>query len=233
MDGFLLKLKTKKIYNVVVRNIKLFFSLPHLMITLFVMILSALSLLLSIDLRVVAPFASSVLSNVFAGLITGIVLCLISSVKAISVYKTECIIIWLRELNSEFLSFNQLHHKMMFDKKEDFESDDKYYDFIYDVLCAGACVTTKISQGQFDVSLPFNPYKYCKRHFKYDAITILKKNEETREKILDINTATITKNELRIIFDDMENSLFELNANALSKIKELEAKKKALSSSLI
>lgn len=217
----------------VVRNIKLFFGLPHLMITLFVIFLSALSLLLSIDLRVVAPFASSVLSNVFAGLITGIVLCLISSVKAISVYKTERIISWLHELNSEFLGFNNLHHKMIFDKKEDFESDDKYYDFIYDVLCAGACVTTKISQGQFDVSLSFNPYKYCKRHFKYDAIVFLKKNEEIRENVLDINGSTITQTELRRIFEEMENSLFELNGKTIDKIKELEAKKKALSSSLI
>lgn len=233
MNGFLLNLKFKRICKAVVRNIKLFFSLPHLIITLAIIILAIITLLFSIDLHISAPFASSVLSNVFAGLVTGVVLCLISSVKAVSLYKTERIITWLKELNSEFLNFNKLHHQMLFDKKDNFESDDKYYDFIYDVLCAGNCVTTKISQGQFDVSLPFNSYKYCKRHLKYDAIAFLKKNEKIREIVLDINSATITQQELRKIFNDMENSLFELNGRAISKIKELEAKKKVLSSSLI
>ena len=48
---------------------------------------------------------------------------------------------------------------------------------------------------------------------------------------LDVNTTT--PKELRKTFDDMEKSLFSLNGKIIAKTRELNAKKNALSSSLV
>lgn len=233
MDKFLLKLKLKNLCKKCKRSFSLFFSLPHLLITLVVIILAVITLLISSHLQTEEPFASSVLSNVFAGLVTGIVLCIISSIKAVSLYRTERILSWLNDLHSDFLKFNELHYKLLTAPKDDYKSEKEFNDFVYDVLCAGNDITSKISQDQFDTSLPFNTYKYCKRHFKYDATIFLQENAKIREAVMNLDFNTITPKELRKTFDDMEKSLFSLNGKIIAKNRELNAKKNALSSSLV
>lgn len=233
MDKFLLKLKLKNLYKKAKRSVSLFFSLPHLLTTLVIIILAVITLLISSRLQIEEPFVSSVLSNVFAGLVTGIVVCIISSIKAVSLYRTERILSWLNDLHSDFLKFNELHHKLLTAKKEDYKSENDFNDFVYDVLCAGNDITSKISQDQFDTSLPFNTYKYCKRHFKYDAVMFLEKNAKIREAVMNLDVNTTTPKELRKTFDDMEKSLFSLSGKILTKTRELNAKKNALSSSLV
>ncbi|NLK71953.1 MAG: hypothetical protein GX285_02895 [Clostridiales bacterium] len=233
MDKFLVKLKLKSLGKKCKRSIKVFFSLPHLLITLVVIILAVITLLISSHLQEKDPFASSVLSNVFAGLVTGIVLCIISSIKAVSLYRTERILSWLDDLHSDFLKFNELHHKLLSTKKEDFNSEKEFNDFAYDVLCAGNDITSKISQNQFDTSLPFNTYKYCKRHFEYDAAIFLEENAKIREAVMNLDFNTTTQKELRKTFDAIEKSLFALNRKIIAKTRELNAKKNALSSSFV
>lgn len=233
MDKFLLKLKFKNFCKKAKRSVSLFFSLPHLLTTLVVIILAVITLLISIHLQTEEPFASSLLSNVFAGLVTGIVLCIISSIKAVSLYRTERILSWLNELHYDFLKFNELHHKLLTAKKEDYNSEKDFYDFVYDVLCVGNDITSKISQDQFDSSLPFNTYKYCKRYFKYDAVMFLEENAKIREDVMNLDFNTTTPKELRKTFNDMEKSLFSLNRKIIAKTHELNAKKNALYSSFV
>lgn len=166
MDSFLLKLKLKNIIKKIKRSIRLFFSLPHLLTTFVVVILAVITLMISSYLQTKEPFVSSVLSNVFAGLVTGIVLCVISSIKAVSLYRTERILSWLNDIHNDFLEFNKLHHKLLFIKAEDFKSENEFCDFTYDVLCVGNNIASKISQDSFDTSLPFNTYNYCKMYIK-------------------------------------------------------------------
>ena len=233
MDKFLLKLKLKSLYKNAKRSVSLFFSLPHLLTTLVVIILAVITLLISSHLQIEEPFVSSVLSNVFAGLVTGIVLCIISSIKAVSLYRTERILSWLNDLHSDFLKFDALHHTLLTAKKENYKSENDFNDFVYDVLCAGNDITSKISQDQFDTSLPFNTYKYCKRHFEYDAAMFLEENAKIREAVMNLDFYTTTPKELRKTFDDMEKSLFSLNGKIMKKNRELNAKKNALSSSFV
>lgn len=233
MDSFLLKLKLKNIIKKIKRSIRLFFSLPHLLTTFVVVILAVITLMISSYLQTKEPFVSSVLSNVFAGLVTGIVLCVISSIKAVSLYRTERILSWLNDIHNDFLEFNKLHHKLLFIKAEDFKSENEFYDFTYDVLCVGNNIASKISQDSFDTSLPFNTYNYCKRYFNYDAVVFLKENENIRESVINLDFTTVTQRELRETFYNMEKSLFSLNAKIIAKTRELNAKKNALSTSFV
>ena len=233
MDSFLLKLKLKNIIKKIKRSIRLFFSLPHLLTTFVVVILAVITLMISSYLQAKEPFVSSVLSNVFAGLVTGIVLCVISSIKVVSLYRTERILSWLNDIHNDFLEFNKLHHKLLFIKAEDFKSENEFYDFTYDVLCAGNNIASKISQDSFDTSLPFNTYNYCKRYFNYDAVVFLKENENIRECVINLDFTTVTQKELRETFYNMEKSLFSLNAKIIAKTRELNAKKNAISTSFV
>lgn len=233
MDSFLLKLKLKNIIKKIKRSIRLFFSLPHLLTTFVVVILAVITLMISSYLQTKEPFVSSVLSNVFAGLVTGIVLCVISSIKVVSLYRTERILSWINDIHNDFLEFNKLHHKLLFIKAEDFKSENEFYDFTYDVLCAGNNIASKISQDSFDTSLPFNTYNYCKRYFNYDAVVFLKENENIRECVINLDFTTVTQKELRETFYNMEKSLFSLNAKIIAKTRELNAKKNAISTSFV
>ena len=225
MDSFFIKIKIKSLLKKLLRNIRLFFSLPHLMVTLLVILVAIITLLISMKLKLTAPYASSVLSNIFAGLITGVVLCLVSSVKTVSLYRTERILNWLESINSDYLEFNKSYWNLLFNVIDNCESEDELYDCIYDVLCIGNNLSSRISQGRFDTSLPFNTYKYCKHHFKYDAVKIMEQNNDLRDIIIGVDLSKITKDNLRKLFNEMEKSLSFLNSNVLSKKRELVAKK--------
>ena len=68
-----------------------------------------------------------------------------------------------------------------------------------------------ISQGRFNRSLPFNSYKYVKKKFNYDATSFSKNNEKLREQIMMLDVRTVTNNELRDLFKDMDRQLTILN----------------------
>ena len=70
-------------------------KLPQCITVLILFILSVLSIIASKITCDINPFLSSVLSNVFAGLVTGIAICLISGIKNTFNYYTECKIAFL------------------------------------------------------------------------------------------------------------------------------------------
>ncbi len=100
---------------------------------------------------------------------------------------------YAREHNLEISE--EMHYSY---KKDDFLSREELYEFIYDVLCFGHNINVKITQSQFDKSLPFNSYyKYFKSSFNYDAIKQIKIDEELREKIMSLSIADFSKTEIR------------------------------------
>lgn len=59
-------------------------------------------------------------ANIFAGLVTGIVLSLFSTVKAFSLYKTEALIDWLNNLHNDYMNYNKMSRKILFIMKTSF-----------------------------------------------------------------------------------------------------------------
>lgn len=197
-------------------------KLPQCITVLILFILSALSIIASKITCDINPFLSSVLSNVFAGLVTGIAICLISGIKNTFNYYTECKIAFLKELHSECLKFINMYRELTSKANRQTNSDDNLFDEIYDVLCQGNNVDAMISQSQFDKAKAFNPYKFFKQDMNYDAIEHMKANETLREKVLLIDGAAISGKELVELFFDMEKNIFKLNSQILVKIKEYE-----------
>lgn len=200
------------------------FSLPHFLTVLCLLISAVISLKVSYHYRNEATFLSSVFSNIFAGLVTGIAVCLISGIKNITTYSLEGKIRWLNSVHSDCLKFNQHYREVLQKVAKDNISDEELYDEIYDVLCDGNNIAATIAQSQYDKKLAFNPYKYFLKRLKFDAVEQMKKNNETRDKVMNIDMNTLTHKQLREIFDEMEHSLFALNVAILSKIKDFEIK---------
>ena len=196
--------------------------LPHVILTVVLVILAAISIIFSRNTQQQLPFLSSVLSNVFAGLITGIAICLISGTKSIFNYKAKKTIDFLKEVHEKCLAFLNAYKEMIGRAGNLNKSRDGFYDEIYDVLCKGNYIDDIISQSQFNKTLPLNPYEYFKKTFKYDAVEQMKKNELLRDKILELNEKTVSFKELINLFSDMERNAFLLNGKVLSKIREIE-----------
>ncbi len=74
------------------RDIKLYAGLPHFWIMGIILVLSIIACTISIACMKSNPFLSSVFANIFVGLVTGIVISLISTIKSMTLYRTECLI---------------------------------------------------------------------------------------------------------------------------------------------
>ena len=135
------------------------FSLPHFLTVIILLLLATVSLMISYCFRGEATFLSSVFSNIFAGLITGFAVCLISGVKNIAAFNIEGKIKWLNGVHLDYLKFNKHYRDVLLKVGKPGISDEELYDDIYDVLCDGNNIASTIAQSQFDKTLPFNPYK--------------------------------------------------------------------------
>lgn len=168
----------------------------------------------------------------FAGLVTGVAISLISTIKSITLYRTECLIEWLDSLHKDILEYIGMYHKMVFRDQRDLD-DETFYNHIYDTLCCGNNINVVISQGMFNHSLPFNSYKYVKEKFEYDAIYCSEENEKLRNQIIALDVKTVTNNELRDLFKDMNRELHDLNSRITKHITHLKARKKAINISFM
>lgn len=213
------------------KTIKLYASLPHFWMLGIILVLAIIAYIISNLYMQSNPFLSSLFANIFAGLVTGIVISLISTVKSITLYRIECLIEWLELLHKDIKEYIGMHRKMIMKRQHDFD-DEEFYNHIYDTLCCGNNVNVTISQGQFNHSLPFDPYKYVKNTFKYDAIYYSKKNEKLREQIIGLNQ-DVTNNELRDLFKEMDRQLTILNSEIIKHITYLKARRKAINVSLM
>lgn len=205
--------------------LKSYFLLPHIWVLIIILLFSCLFLILSIYYKDVNPFVSSIYANIFAGLLTGVVLSLMSSIKAISLYRTESQIKWLDKIHNECRKFLIESKKLYFQKK--FESDVAKYDAVYDLLCLGNDISVIISQGQFNDTLPFNTYKYCKKKLNFDVIEQQDKNSLLRDDIIELESI-IDSVDCRKLFKDMDDAIFKLNSSVLDKKRQLEIKVKAI-----
>lgn len=215
------------------KNIKLFTSLPHVWILLIIVLLSVISCCISIICLQSNPFMASIFSNIFAGLVTGIVLNLVTTIKAITSYRMGCLIEWLEKLHEKILEYIEMRNKMIFKRKHDFKDDEEFYNYIYDTLCCGNNVNVIICQETFNYVLPFNSYKYIKNKFGYDARSYSEKNEDIREQIIVLDSKEVTTDQLCDLFESMDRNLRLLNMKILEHIRYLKQRRNAINISLM
>lgn len=197
-------------------------KLPQCVTVLVLFSIAVVVIVVSRTMYITRPFFSSVLSNVFAGLVTGIAICLISGIKNVFHYNTERRIVFLNQVHEKCLAFFNMHHELIAKANRQKVKNENLYNDIYDLLCAGNDIDALIAQSQFDRTQAFNPYEFFKKDMNYDAVEQMKKNESLREEILMVDETALSGKEIIELFADMDKSIFKLNSRVLAKIKEYE-----------
>lgn len=215
---------SRKIKNALIILYELF-KLPHIIVSIVLLICTVISIIVSKNTQQQFPLLSSVLANVFAGLITGIAICLISGSKNLFNYKTEKLIAFLNEVHTECLAFLNDYQAILIKVSNTNKPRDGLSKEIYDVLCKGNDIDCIISQSRYDKTLPFNSYLFFVKDMDYDAAEQRKMNDMLRERVLLINEETVTVKEFNDLFSEMQRRVWLLNKKTFSKIKELEVRK--------
>ena len=211
------KWKIKIFFKSVWRYVSFAFQLPHLVITLILLATSIICLLISLNMA--NETVSSILSNVFAGLITGIAICLISGLRSVTSYRIKGKIEWLENLYNECIDFMKMHRGLFL---LDLSNSDKVYEKTYDLICKASGINTTISQSQFNKKLCFNAIIFCKKKLNYDWEQTKNLYAEVRDKIIDLDVNTITKKELLKIFSEVDAIITKLNGAIVHKLEELK-----------
>ena len=110
--------------------------------------------------------ASSIFSNIFAGLITGFAISLMSGVKSSYTTYLEAKYSWLEETHEMLLEYLNMHNKLRSSLKLPTE---EFFDMAYDTGSRANWVNERIMQGTFDKAKWFDPPTYFSKRYGYDC----------------------------------------------------------------
>jgi prophage maintenance system killer protein len=103
--------------------------------------------------------------GIATGVISGIVLLIVTGIKNTWVYMLEEKVKWLDAVHVEILSYMGKEKAYLRFRQENTLED--CYNYVYDFGADASNINAKISQAQFSKILPFNPDKYFLK--KYDV----------------------------------------------------------------
>ena len=199
-------------------------TFPHVRIAVTIVILSVVSLVgaYSLDLWGIT-FWSSILANIFAGLITGLVLCLISGNKQVSIAKLETQSQFLEELEKRITDFQSLYNELI--KKPFVQYDDRegLFEFIYDVGAHANWINDFILQASFDETIALDPREYC-LGMGYDAFSLIDVFEELHNDLYNVDVEYPSKKEIIKYFDRVEKPIRNLRSAVYGRKKEIALK---------
>lgn len=228
------KYKIKKFLKTAKRRLQLYVGYPHLWITLIITALLIIALLVSIYLNKIGEaFWSSICANIFAGLITGLIICLVSGVKQGCVSNLKSQKAYLEELKSKLSEYIQFYSELLHKNFTKYDDSTDLFDFIYDVGSRANWVNSFIMQSTFNELLPFDGCKYCKEELSYDAESLVKEFETLHEKLYYVDIERPTKKEIIGFFSTVDHELKNLNGAVCSAIKEIDVKLETLGRTIL
>jgi len=209
------------------------FSFPHIRIAAVITILTILSLAGAWILDFCnVTFWSSVLANIFAGLITGLVLCLISGSKQIFVAKLENQKLFLNELEKLINDFQKLYNELVKKPFSQYDDNDGLFEFIYNVGSHANWINDYILQSSFDETIALDPQEYCK-HMGYDALALTNDFEELHSNLYNLDVEYPSKKEILKYFDKIGKQIRHLKMSVYNQKKEISAKLERINYTLL
>lgn len=199
--------------------------MPHAIITYVAIIVAVVLIILSGVFYANNPFVSSVLMGIATGVISGIVLLIVTGIKNTWVYMLEEKVKWLDAVHAEILSYMGKEKAYLRFRQENILED--CYNYVYDFGADASNINAKISQAQFSKILPFNPDKYFLKKFDYDTYKMAKAIQELYETISnsDESEEFLSPKNIYDLFKDLSYKMFVLNHDIL---KDIEDKKRLL-----
>ena len=189
----------KKFHSKVFKKFKLLFSIPHFWLAAIILFLALCSLFISRHYLITQPFLSSMFLNLFAGLITGLIITFLSGVKFISKYRCQTKLNWFKKIDELIVA--HLRQKRIMIGKLTGENED-FFNAAYDSSATMKYVNEHIISSVFDIALNFKPIKLLYNRFDFDLLTVEKKLESLRSYII-INAEQPQKR--RAVVDEINN----------------------------
>lgn len=217
----------RKLKQDIIPVLKIYFSFPQIRVFIVTLMLTIMSFIGAYLIK--DNFWSSICANIFAGLVTGIVLFLLTGVKQIYIARQELKYQWLKKIHDQILVFIELHRKMLLNSVEIHSTE--FEELIYDTVCAAHNVNVYIEFGERDRKLGFNTLLYCKKQYEYDVLEKSNRDNDVREKI--ILGSYETKREADLLFDEIKRDLFTLNHLIITDMNDIEVKLKMVNRSII
>ena len=216
------------------RKISLYASFPHLWIAVIILLLTLISFLFSAHFYYRENgYWASIFANISMGLLTGLVLCLITGSKQVFVAKLNSKRCFLEELHTKIKEFFQLYRKLERKQFERFDSSEELFDFIYNTGSHANWVNDYVLQSSFNEILSFSPCKYCKNKFHYDAVSLTDAYEELYQNLYEVDIKYPSKKEILGYFSVVEKELRQLNSAVCQEIKEIDIRLETVNRSLL
>lgn len=226
--------KLKRIFKKISRWLSIYASFPHLWIAMIITSSSVIALLISVYLNAHGEtFWSSIFANIFAGFLTGLILCLISGVKQISIAQLKSKKSFLEELATKMKQYQQAYSELRSMTFTRFDGTTETFNFIYDTGSFANWVNDYILQATYDETLAFDPVDYCKKALNYDAFALADTYQELHDKLYLIDVEYPTKKEILQYFDVVDKSLRGLNSSVYRTIKEIDIRFEAINRSIL
>ena len=203
-------------------KIKLVLSIPSLWLAIAILLLAVISILLSRSLYENGKvFASSVFSNIFAGLSTGFIITILSNAKSLYILNLQSKLKWFQQLKelirTHFSKMNELRRAYA-SHREDF------FDIAYDTASTANHVNERILQSTFEKVKWFDPTKYFIKQFNYDPIKEAEFFEDLHDFLIESSEVDSMQRDVLSRVEEASRKINTLSTKVYNEITNLEIK---------
>ena len=167
-------------------------------------------------------FWSSICANVFAGLVTGLVICLIGGAKQISITRMQAKKEWLQSLAKMLKIYLGDYNEMIKFHFNKYDGTPEVFDFYYDMSIHASNINVEIHQSAFNKTLSFNPDTYCRKQFGYDSVAMDERFDMLHDYVEMIEIDCPGSREIAKRFGTVHPELWKLNASVYDAIRDLD-----------
>ena len=157
-------------------------------------------------------------TNVFSGLLTGLVLSALSGSRQVYIAKQEKKYEWLKQLHERIMDYKTMRGRFLSNDFGEYDRDD----FIYDMGAHASWINDFIKIGVSDKRIHFNPIAYCKKAYGYDVDVLSDQNEIIHEALMRGDYSD--KKSVLELFQYVEKEINNLNHKVASDIRDIEIK---------
>ena len=200
----------------------LFFTLPTAWLLIILFIAAVVCFIMSKSLyEHCNHFASSMFSNVFAGLVTGIAISLLAGMKAVYFAFLEGRYKWLEDTHRMILDFINIHRELITAHEL---SDEEYDVKAYDTGSYANWVNDRIMQGTYDRTKWIDPPKYFLKKYNYDCMVMNKTLYDFRDYLFSISGDCTKRKECLKELEPIKSAMMSLNSMILDDMRLIEVK---------
>mgnify|MGYP006970848369 CR=1 FL=1 len=222
-----MKRKLKKVLTTI-KNIT---SFPVFWVAISIFVLSVISLFVSLAYESIGKtYESSMYNNVFTGLLTGLVLSILSGVKSVYAAYMEARLNWLEETHKMILDHLNEERKLWSAQNE---TDEIFFNVAYDTASKANWVNDRITQSTFEKVKWFEPQKYFKKHYNYDCFEANKIMSDMHDFLRYECNEPMDRKTVKAKIKNLSNLLMSLNRNILSDMDSIKVKLASTKKSII